>query len=156
MRAATNVSQCSRSGVSFYVTHLCMIHFPLPFFFRLNHVACSILVPWPGIEPRPPVVEAQSLNHWATREVHHISSWNSSFNRVHGNKSQNLAPLTLSHLYPTKNMRVCIYTLIDTSVCVYSQSWRQERKHVKYEMQTEASGNHSESRLEDILITSTF
>ena len=34
-------------------------------------VACGILpgIPWPGIEPAPPTVEAQSLNHWTTREV---------------------------------------------------------------------------------------
>ena len=32
-------------------------------------VACEILVSLPGIEPMPPVVEAQSLNHWTTREV---------------------------------------------------------------------------------------
>ena len=27
------------------------------------------LVPWPGIEPRPPALGVQSLNHWTTREV---------------------------------------------------------------------------------------
>ena len=133
---------------------------PLPsaffFIFWLHHVACSILVPWPGIEPKPPVAEAQSLNHWTTREVHHISSLNSSFNHVHGNKSQNLAPPTLSHLYSTKNMQVCIYILIHICICIYSQSWWQERKYVKYEMQGKVSENHSESRLEDILIKSTF
>ena len=26
------------------------------------------LVPWPGIKPRPPAVEVQSLSHWTTRE----------------------------------------------------------------------------------------
>ena len=30
----------------------------------------GLLVPWPGIESMPPAVEAQSLNHWTTREVH--------------------------------------------------------------------------------------
>ena len=35
------------------------------------HVACGILVPRPGIEPRPPAVEAWSLNHWTAREVPH-------------------------------------------------------------------------------------
>ena len=30
--------------------------------------AYGILVPRPGIEPRPPAVEAQSPNHWTTRE----------------------------------------------------------------------------------------
>ena len=27
------------------------------------------LVPWPGIEPRPPALGAQNLRHWTTREV---------------------------------------------------------------------------------------
>ena len=27
------------------------------------------LVPWPGIEPRPPALGGQSLSHWTTREV---------------------------------------------------------------------------------------
>ena len=35
----------------------------------LHHVACGILVPWPGIESVPPAVEAWSLNHWTAREV---------------------------------------------------------------------------------------
>ena len=39
------------------------------FFFWLRCVACRILVPWPGIEPRPPAVEAPSPNHWTAREV---------------------------------------------------------------------------------------
>ena len=34
----------------------------------LCHSACSMSVPWPGIEPMPTVVEAQSPNRWATRE----------------------------------------------------------------------------------------
>ena len=33
------------------------------------HVACGILVPQPGVEPAPPAVEVQSLNHWTTKEV---------------------------------------------------------------------------------------
>ena len=37
---------------------------------RLTYpMACGILVPQPGIEPVSPAVEAQSLNHWSTREV---------------------------------------------------------------------------------------
>ena len=31
--------------------------------------AWEILVPQPGVEPAPPALEAQSLNHWTTREV---------------------------------------------------------------------------------------
>ena len=39
------------------------------FFFGLSLTACKILVLQPGIEPMPPTVKAQSLNHWITREV---------------------------------------------------------------------------------------
>ena len=43
------------------------------FFFWPCHVACDILVPWPGIKPTSPALEAQCLNHWITREV--LWSW---------------------------------------------------------------------------------
>ena len=39
------------------------------FFFWPYCTACGILVPQAGTEPVPPAVEAQSLNHWTTREV---------------------------------------------------------------------------------------
>ena len=32
------------------------------FFFWLCHAACGILVPWPGMKPRPPAVEVWSFN----------------------------------------------------------------------------------------------
>ena len=32
-------------------------------------MACGILVPPPGIEPRPTAVKAPSPNHWTTREL---------------------------------------------------------------------------------------
>ena len=42
-------------------------------------VPCSmrILVPQPGIDPVPPALEAQSLNHWTTGEVLEVvtSEW---------------------------------------------------------------------------------
>ena len=54
-------------------------HIPLPtsvlfeagrvVFFWLYHTKCRILAPWSGIELVPPAVEAQSPNHWTTREV---------------------------------------------------------------------------------------
>ena len=49
-------------------------HFILPsfifwvFFGGPHHAACGILVPRPGIEPRPSAVKARSPNHWNTRE----------------------------------------------------------------------------------------
>ena len=36
------------------------------------HAACKILVPWPGIEPKLPELEAWSLNPWIAREVPQI------------------------------------------------------------------------------------
>ena len=36
--------------------------------FWLCHIACGILVPRPGMEPRPPAVEVWSPNHWTFRE----------------------------------------------------------------------------------------
>ena len=46
------------------------LHSSLFFFsFWSHHMACGILVPWPGIEPTPPAVEVQSLHHWTAREV---------------------------------------------------------------------------------------
>ena len=33
----------------------------------------GILVPLPGIEPTPPALERQSLDHWTTREVPHLN-----------------------------------------------------------------------------------
>ena len=38
-------------------------------YFWPRHMACGILVPWLGIEPAPPALEAWSLNHWTAREV---------------------------------------------------------------------------------------
>ena len=44
------------------------------FWFLWPHcVACGILVPQPGTKPAPPAVEAQSLNHWTTREVPRVT-----------------------------------------------------------------------------------
>ena len=46
------------------------IYIRFSFFFFCPHcVACGILFPWPGMEPELPAVEAQSLNHYTTREV---------------------------------------------------------------------------------------
>ena len=47
---------------------VCFVCFVL-FCFWLHHVACGILFPRPGIEPSPPAVEVQSLNHWIAREA---------------------------------------------------------------------------------------
>ena len=41
------------------------------FFFWRHCVACGIFISQPGIEPEPPAVEEESLNHWTSREVLH-------------------------------------------------------------------------------------
>ena len=41
---------------------------PTPFSFFLAAL-CGRRVPWPGMEPAPPAVEAQSLNRWTARKV---------------------------------------------------------------------------------------
>ena len=47
--------------------HLCLpVWLPRP---THQRVACRILIPWPGIEPRPTAVKALSANHWTTREL---------------------------------------------------------------------------------------
>ena len=33
-----------------------------------SYPSCGILVPWPGIKPRPSTVRAWSPNHWTTRK----------------------------------------------------------------------------------------
>ena len=48
-----------------HTSYIC--HFFFFFFFSL--IVCGILAPWPGFEPIPFAVKAQSLNHWTTREV---------------------------------------------------------------------------------------
>ena len=45
---------------------LCLFFFP--FLFWPHHMACGILVPWPGTEPRSSAMRVQNPNHWITRE----------------------------------------------------------------------------------------
>ena len=48
-------------------TKFSLLFFPLVFW--LHWAACRILVPQPGIEPEPPLVQVWGLNHWTAREV---------------------------------------------------------------------------------------
>ena len=36
---------------------------------------CGVSVPWPGIKPVPPALEAETLNQWTTREVSTTGLW---------------------------------------------------------------------------------
>ena len=44
------------------------------YFIFIEHAACGISVPQPGVEPTPPALEAWNLNHWIAREVLHWDS----------------------------------------------------------------------------------
>ena len=44
-------------------------YFILFYYFSPCSMACGIWVRQPGIEPLPPAAEAQSLNHWSSKEV---------------------------------------------------------------------------------------
>ena len=46
----------------------CSLYCVEAFFFLPYHVACGILIPGPGIQPRSPAVKAQSHTQWITRE----------------------------------------------------------------------------------------
>ena len=46
----------------------CSLYCVEAFFFLPYHVACGILIPGPGIQPRSPAVKAQSHTQWTTRE----------------------------------------------------------------------------------------
>ena len=56
-------------------------------FFNCLAMPCGLLVPRPGIEPAPPALEAQSLNHWTAREIL--------------DQSLLIPQLVLPHLFPT-------------------------------------------------------
>ena len=60
-------------GVRGFVQITFLSFFSFLFFFLPHHMACRILLPWPGIKPMPHAVEAWSLNHWTTREVSNFS-----------------------------------------------------------------------------------
>ena len=45
-----------------------LLHDPIIFFVGLFCVTYGILVPWPGIEPRPLAVKAWHLSHWIARK----------------------------------------------------------------------------------------
>ena len=59
------------SNVSAHKKHLGSLFLLLLLYliFWLCCAACGVPVPQLGIEPVPPVLEAQSLNHWTAREV---------------------------------------------------------------------------------------
>ena len=63
------IYRCSKMldrGIYEWMNHLGFL------FFWLRLTACGILVPWPGIELRPPAVKAPRPNHWTARKLPHL------------------------------------------------------------------------------------
>ena len=70
--------KATRGGAGVLRAHTCLPWTPFlgtkshflffSFFILLHHMACGILAPWPGIEPGPLAVKAQSSSHWSARE----------------------------------------------------------------------------------------
>ena len=57
-------------------THIIPSHpkYCLFFLFWPQHMACGILIPWPGIKPTSPTLGVWSLNHWTARKIPPILS----------------------------------------------------------------------------------
>ena len=53
----------------YWLFSLCSYFLFFCFIFWPCCMACRILVPWPGVNPRPPALGAQRLNHWTAREA---------------------------------------------------------------------------------------
>ena len=63
----TSPSPQGTSGVS--VHHLSLTSLGCLFFFFFDCSMTYDILAQPGIEPKPPALETQSLNHWTTKEV---------------------------------------------------------------------------------------
>ena len=89
----------SRPSWATWLTHSCgwlRVEFWFVFvlnIFWLGCTACEILVPWPGIEPVPPALAAQSLNHWTARRSPREGSLGLGFPFWAHGCCQNLFPL---------------------------------------------------------------
>ena len=64
--------------IMLYILSLAFIYLFMAMLWGLQDLSSPISVPWPGIEPRPPAVEAWSPNHWTTREFPstYLYNWN--------------------------------------------------------------------------------
>ena len=56
-------------NLNFILSELWFVLFCFVFCFLTAHHGSEILLPQPVMEPKPPPLEAQSLNHWTSREV---------------------------------------------------------------------------------------
>ena len=101
------------------------------------------LVPWPGIKPRPPALEARSLSHWATREVPILNYF--LISRL---KERYTLPLLHSSL-----LSVALLQQSCSDVTATSETWLSEKlpklQRVRYDWVTEL--NVFENSVEDAM-----
>ena len=71
-----NIHDQSSLWFFFYIIFYIIKYSRLGFFFLLCHMACRILVPWPGIKLVPPTVKGWSPNHRTGREFPEYSLLN--------------------------------------------------------------------------------
>ena len=97
------------------------------FFFWLCLAACGILVPWPGIIPAPPAVEARSPNHWTTREVPTSTLLTFETVLVGGARKLSYIPCSLNFLKTTQDPflrhRVQLYFVVGKMEIYSSNNW---------------------------------
>ena len=68
------ISSCCPVRANCRTRHFLALHkkahfFCFVLFLDVLHIACGILVPWPGIEPAPPALGTHSLNPCTARDV---------------------------------------------------------------------------------------
>ena len=64
---STKVGNCNCCNFSIWLSSWLLVIFFVVLW--LYHAKSRILVPWLGIKPAPPAVEARSLNHWTDRKL---------------------------------------------------------------------------------------
>ena len=77
-----------------FLSSFFLVHWP-------SHTACRILVPQPRMEPMPPALEVQGLNHWAARQSlsHSVSDLLiSCCLRLHSHRLLSVSPCPVSPL----------------------------------------------------------
>ena len=87
------------------------------FFFLAMPTTCGILVPWPGIEPRAPAVEAPSPNHWTTRKFpsdNFVRQWISNYSQMYSVSWVFFLIFSFLHLDPHKMHTFALGWLVET------------------------------------------
>ena len=88
------------------------------FIFAIPHVACRILVPWPGIKAVSLSLEVWSLNHWTAREVSVIVFLNAMYFQF-----KSIVSFTYNIWWSNKKLIVLHLHLAYISKIIYMTKW---------------------------------